>query len=118
MGHECEKCIYVANRGNIVIPLEIVKKESSEPVFINFFTMPGWVGHAAFYAFVCEHCACMTVDYPHGYTGPGYLFLTCQNCDANFVLNSSKYTEIYRKDGMEPPPSIKKQARFLAWLWK
>ena len=102
MGHECDKCIYVANRESIIVPLKVIKNASSSPIFINFFTMPRWVGHASFYAFVC-HCGFLSVDYPHGYTGPGYLFLTCQNCQCNLVLDSLEHTEIYKRENTEPP---------------
>ena len=119
--HECEKCTYVANQENIVVFPDVAKKVGVEPVFINFFTMPGWVGHAAFYALQCVYCRRLSVDYPHGYTRLGYLFLTCQNCGVNLVLDCPEHVEIYKKDAMEPPPSIlpiRKQAKFWARLWE
>lgn len=122
MEHVCSDCVFVANHESIIASVAIAKKarrNGNQPVFINFFTLPNWVGHAAFYAFRCNCCNCLSVDYPHGYTGPGYLYLTCQNCDNNFVLDSSRYAEIYKRDGMQAPePLFRAFLKYIKFLFK
>lgn len=104
--HRCARCIFVAHRDFIFVPDNLVKEALNNdynPVFINFFTLPGWSGHAAFYGFICQECRAFSVDYPHGYTGPGLIFLTCQICQLNLILLED---EIYEREGMKPPPSL------------
>ena len=104
--HRCIRCIFVANRDCIFVSNDITKEaldNGHKPVFINFFTMPGWSGHASFYAIICPECKSFSVDYPHGYTGPGLIFLTCQTCNTNIVLLER---EIYEREFMKPPPTF------------
>ena len=101
--HECDLCVYVANGEFVVIPKEIKETVGYQPVFIGFFTMPGWAGHLPFFAFRCRYCDCPSADYPHGYTEGGRLFLSCNGCEEVLVLNKSEHKHIYKMEGLKPP---------------
>ncbi len=104
--HRCIRCIFVAHRDFIYVPDNTIEKainNDHEPIFINFFTLPELSGHVPFYAIVCPDCEAFSIDYPHGYTGPDLLFLTCETCCLNLILLED---EIYERAGVKPPPTL------------
>ena len=103
-GHKCSHCSFVANAESIFINWGDRGKISFKPSMIGLFTMPGWLGHSPFYAFICKFCGEQAVDYPHGYTGDGLrnglLYLICSRCSALHVLYEKRFYEI---EGMGAP---------------
>lgn len=74
MAHECVECTLVNSAESIYVDPKIRRELTEKPVSVGKFTMPGWIGHAGFYAFACPDCGCVTVDYPHGYTDEGQFY--------------------------------------------
>lgn len=106
---DCKECTFVQDKESLLVfmvPREKRDRATSEPEFVGKFTMAKWTGHAAFYLFKCLECGKVIVDYAHGYTGPGYLYLTCGSCGDQKILDSRKYKAIYKMDGMSAPPSF------------
>lgn len=67
--------------------------------------MLGWVGHSGFYLFRCKNCESASVDYPHGYTDFGLIYLRCDKCEQNLSLEISEEKGIYEREGVYIPPS-------------
>jgi len=110
-GHECGECIFVASKEDIYVRAQILRDAATVPVFINFFTLPGWRGHSAFYIFRCPHCRTTSVDYPHGYTDFGLLFLNCDECKKVLPLKVPQNKEIYERERLPLPPSSKRKRK-------
>ncbi len=123
--HECDECTFVPDIEFIArtLPSDVMGKISKEPVFIGSFTMPDWTGHSKFYVFRCAACKEIVVDYPHGYTSHGYLFLCCYGCAKGKETISGKNTILSMKkkwfydfEGIDFPnkeeiESLKEEAR-------
>lgn len=115
--HDCPDCAYVGNAEVVFlhfVPREKREQVGSTPEFIGNFTMNRWSGHAAFYLFRCRACMDAVIDYPHGYTGGGFLYLRCPECGFQLVMDTPKFAEIYRREGMPQPPGFWEQLK-TAW---
>ena len=108
--HECDKCTFVASTEDIVIPKEASSRINHAPFLVGIFSMPGWSGHSPFYVFTC-YCNFDSVDYPHGYTNYGLLYLKCQNpeCQKKLELCPNKNRAVYELVGGEIPPASKRK---------
>lgn len=108
--HQCPECSFVESKEQILtynVSKENKKRAGLKPMFVGFFMMEGYTGHCAFYIFKCQHCGGLNVDYPHGYTDGGYLYLQCCDCQGYLVLDSKrKYGKIYEREGMSKPLSF------------
>lgn len=111
MSHECSECTFVNAAESILIKPEVFKNLSHRPVYVGKFTMPGWVGHANFYAFKCPKCSLSTTDYPHGYTDGGRLYFNqdhssnCKVSDGERSVLPINDAKIYRAEGIKSPSS-------------
>lgn len=102
MPHECTECTFVANKESIYVHPDVLKKLGKRPVFLGIFTLPGWVGHSAFYVLKCSECDNAVVDYPHGYTSEGRLFFSCNSCfDGEQTIIPINDSGIYIKAGQD-----------------
>ena len=109
----CAECRFVQDRITLllyVIPRELREGATERPRFIGKFHMPDWVGHSGFYLFKCKNCENVSVDYPHGYTGFGLIYLSCNMCDENLLLEAFEEKAIYEREGV-PAPSITREER-------
>ena len=104
MGHECKDCTLVASTEAIYVNPKVVRNATVKPVFIGFFTLPEWTGHISFYIFKCPKCEMVSLDYPHGYTDFGLLYLECNVCEKVLPLGLPQNEEIYRREKMPLPP--------------
>ncbi len=112
MGHECDGCTFVASREAIYVDPEVVRNTTVKPSFVGFFTLPGWTGHLSFYVFKCPDCEMVSLDYPHGYTDFGLLYLKCNVCNRVLPLEVPQNEEIYRKEEMPLPlPTLRERKR-------
>ncbi len=96
--HHCDECLVVESTRDILLyntNRELKEKVTSNPELCGKFTQPGWSGHSCFYVFKCENCSTVCVDYPHGYTQFGLLFLRCSNCCGDLPLQVPRYNSIY-----------------------
>lgn len=104
--HYCEKCLFVESTEQMMVyNVSLGKKEraNSKPSFVGFFTMPDFYGHCAFYIFKCRQCDSLVLDYPHGYTNFGLLFLRCSVCKSTMPLSPRKYRIVYDREGGPVP---------------
>lgn len=103
----CKQCSFVSDAEALLVFSVTRERRASanhDPAFVGMFTMPKWSGHSGFYLFKCQSCGNVCVDYPHGYTGAGYLYLRCGNCRYQIVL-TSEHKNIYEREKMVVPPS-------------
>jgi len=108
----CTECSFVQDKETLFIYLvsrELKDKATKKPVFVGKFTMPGWVGHSGFYVFKCIKCGIVCVDFPHGYTDFGLLFLRCDHCQERFVLELTKEKAVYEKESVHIPKPTRKE---------
>ncbi|PJE50342.1 MAG: hypothetical protein COV29_04150 [Candidatus Yanofskybacteria bacterium CG10_big_fil_rev_8_21_14_0_10_36_16] len=82
----------------------------SKIVKIGLFSLPNWKGHAPFYVFDCLFCGNVNIDYAHGYTSEGLLYLSCNKCDSRVVLTIHKF---YKENDCVPPPSFLESIKIL-----
>lgn len=116
----CQDCSFVQDKQTLftfIVPRELKERATKRPSFVGMFTMPDWAGHSAFYLFKCRECDSVSVDYPHGYTSQGRIFLRCDNCREKLVLHPFRNRDIYKRDKIHIPtePSFLKQIKN---LWK
>ncbi len=111
MVHECPECIFVENKESIFVSPQDRAGAKKKPTFIGKFTMKGWVGHSGFYLFRCKNCGTASVDYPHGYTNFGLIFLRCSNCGENLPLEVCEERGIYEREKAYIPPPTQKERR-------
>ncbi len=108
--HQCAECSFVESKDQILtynVSKENKKRANLKPMFVGFFTMEGYAGHCAFYIFRCQQCGCLSLDYPHGFTEGGCLYLKCYDCQYRLVLYAKKrYGQIYEREGMPKPLSF------------
>jgi hypothetical protein len=106
----CTECVFVDEEADIRCTEEQFRRACRKPVLVGRFTMAGWNGHALFYLTQCRFRGCprhaeasrgFYVDYPHGYTAGGRLFLACPSCREIQVL---RLPEAYWGAGMPAPP--------------
>lgn len=112
--HYCEKCSFVESREQILtynVSKEKKEHANSKPSFIGFFTMPDFYGHCAFYVFKCRQCDSLVLDYPHGYTNFGLLFLRCSFCKSTMPLSPRKYKIIYNREGGPVPKETEEKRK-------
>ena len=117
----CTECNFVQDKETLllwVISREAKEKATTEPSFIGKFTMPDWTGHSAFYLFRCEYCDSVIVDYPHGYSNGGCIYLRCDLCREKLVPHPIKDRDIYLRDNVHIPvqPSRKEKKDMLKLL--
>lgn len=60
--------------------------------------MSGWTGHSGFYLFRCESCGEVCIDYPHGYTDFGLMFLRCDHCRETLTLEVTEERSVYERE--------------------
>lgn len=102
----CEECTFAIDVEAIMLHhvARGAKHEVSyEPRFVGFFHMDGWSGHSGFYLFKCRHCASVSLDYPHGYTDNGSIYLKCSECGSRLALGPNKHSMIYEREGIVKP---------------
>ncbi len=106
---DCKECTFVADAETLLtffVPRQTRAKANTNPVFVGKFTMAHWTGHSGFYLFECSECGCVCVDYPHGYTSGGCLYLRCDRCRFRIILNPREYKNVYEKEGVILPRTI------------
>jgi hypothetical protein len=116
----CKECSFVQDKETLllwVISRETKEKATTKPFFVGKFTMPDWIGHSGFYLFKCQSCGHVSVDYPHGYTHCGLMFLRCDNCKKQFPLEVTEEKAIYEREHVYiPKPTIEKRvSKFGFW---
>lgn len=102
----CTVCEYVKDVDTLLtwnISRETKAEATEEPKFVGFYTMTDWTGHSGFYVFRCKNCHETRVDYPHGYTSAGCLYLKCDSCRQNLVLHPRKNADIYEREKVVAP---------------
>ncbi len=106
----CKECVFVSCNQDIFlyhVSRENRQIATKEPKFIGLYCMDGWIGHSAFYLFVCGECQALNVDYPHGYSNDGLreglIYLRCNDCKTKLLLYDE---EIYKREGMHKPPTF------------
>lgn len=102
----CTECSFVSDADTLFmfnITREQKERASHNPEFVGKFTMPGWTGHSGFHLFKCQECGTVCVDYPHGYTDNGLLYLRCKDCRTNLVLRPKEERAIYVNEGVHIP---------------
>ncbi len=113
----CTDCNFVQDKETLftfLVPRDLKHKATNKPLFVEKFTMPGWTGHSGFYLFRCESCGHISVDYPHGYTGFGLMYLRCDNCQEKLPLEVSEERAIYERENVHTPkPSREERIRDL-----
>ena len=117
----CAECVFASDKKTLLIFMvdrKIRQAAGYDPIFVGKFTMPGWVGHSRFYLFKCWECNVVCVDYPHGYTSRGCIYLRCDNCLSQLVINPDKGwgEEIYAREGIVAPPKSKSGKTFMNCL--
>ena len=113
----CTECVFASDKETLLIFMvdrKIRQAAGYDPIFVGKFTMPGWVGHSRFYLFKCGECNEVCVDYPHGYTGKGYIFLRCGDCLLQLVItpDTNWGEEIYSGEGIVAPPKYESRKIF------
>lgn len=114
-GHECPDCQFVAHRSCIVVTpsqrgraritlgmllksyLRMISLED-HVISLGRFTMPEWSGHAMWYLFHCLECETFSIDYLHGYSHSGHLFLRCDECKQRWIVKKERF---YHDNGIE-----------------
>lgn len=121
---DCKECIFVADAETLLtffVDRKLREKAGAKPVFVGKFTMARWSGHSGFYLFKCSNPECekVCVDYPHGYTSEGFLFLRCDRCRFKIILYPRKYREIYERDDVHIPEGFTWRGLFklICFLW-
>lgn len=118
----CQDCIFVQDKQTLltfIVPRQLKTGATKRPSFVGMFTMPGWTGHSAFYLFKCVECSWVSIDYPHGYTSQGLIFLRCDNCREKLVLRPFRDRDIYKRDNVHiPTKPSRKERKQLADLMK
>ncbi len=113
---DCKECAFAADTESLLtfnVPRKLREKAGGKPVFVGKFTMPGWSGHSGFYLFKCTECGRVCVDYPHGYTDGGCLYLRCDHCRFKVVLTPRKYREVYESEKVVAPPTFWQELKSL-----
>ncbi len=98
----CTECNFVQDKETLFVYLvsrDLKEKATFKPLFFRKFTMTGWTGHSGFYLFKCKSCHRVSIDYPHGYTSCGLMFLSCDNCQEKLPLEVIKDKTIYEREG-------------------
>lgn len=98
----CTECNFVQDRETLfvfLVPRELKEEAIFKPMFFGKFNLPGWTGHNSFYLFRCKSCGHVSIDYPHGYTDYGLMFLSCDSCRATLPLEVSEEKDIYEREG-------------------
>lgn len=114
---DCKECTFVLDTASILslyVPREVRDKANKKPKFVGKFTMPGWSGHSGFYLFGCPECDDICVDYPHGYSENGCIYVRCNRCQFKIVFYPDRHRDIYSREGVVPPPTIWQQ---LSSVW-
>lgn len=109
---ECKECVFVQDEKTLLtffVSREIKERATEEPVFVGKFTMPGWTGHSGFYLFRCKECEEVCVDYPHGYTDFGLMYLRCGRCEEACSLEVVEMKSIYERDGIHIPKPTREE---------
>ena len=112
MKHECSECTFIQDKEALfifLVPKDLKERATYKPLFFNKFTMTGWVGHSGFYLFKCKSCDQVSIDYPHGYTSSGLVFLRCDYCQEKLPLKVSKERAIYERESLFIPADIKNE---------
>ena len=94
----CKECDFASNLDTIflhLIPRDLREQATKKPTFVGLFHMPGWTGHSGFYLFKCQSCNAVDVDYPHGYTNGGCLYLRCNLCRYQLIIHPRKNREYF-----------------------
>lgn len=110
--HECSDCTFVQDKETLfifLVPRDLKEKATNRPLFFGKFTMTGWIGHSGFYLFRCESCKQVSIDYPHGYTDHGLMFLRCDGCKENFPLEVIKERTIYERENVHIPKPTREE---------
>lgn len=106
----CSDCSFVQDKKTLfifLVPRELKEKATARPLFFGKFTMPGWSGHSGFYLFKCGSCNQVSVDYPHGYTSSGLIFLRCDHCQEKTPLEVKEERAIYEMEGIFIPKATR-----------
>lgn len=106
---ECKECTFVPDAETLLtfhVSREVRGTASDQPEFVGKFTMPGWSGHSGFYLFRCPDCDDTCIDYPHGYTSEGCLYIRCDHCRFKIVFTPRKYKDVYRREKVVSPPTF------------
>lgn len=114
MAHECSECSFVQDAETIrtfLVTRDDKKMATKKPRFIGKFTMSGWTGHSGFYLFKCEECGNVCVDYPHGYTSFGLMYLRCNYCKELLTLEVKEERPLYERENFHIPPEILEERR-------
>lgn len=110
----CKQCIFTPSLKDLLlytISLEQRQDATTKPHYIGRFHMPGWTGHSGFYLFKCKNCNAVGVDYPHGYTDGGKLYLRCSECRYKLVVHPKKDSSVYEREGMATDEYIEMENR-------
>lgn len=108
----CAECNFVQDKETLfifLVPRELKEKATSKPLFFGKFTMTGWTGHCGFYLFRCKSCSHVSIDYPHGYTDYGLMFLSCDNCRAKLPLEVIEEKGIYERENAHIPKAAREE---------
>lgn len=106
MTHECSECAFVTDAQTLftfLVSRDSKEKATEKPKFVGRFTMLGWSGHLGCYLFKCKLCKRVSVDYPHGYTDFGLMFLRCSHCSNIIPLEVTEERAIYERGGIHVP---------------
>lgn len=109
---DCTECTFVGDQETILafkVDRQLRQTVWYEPVFVGKFTMPGWVGHSGFYLFKCRECDEVCVDYSHGYTDFGLMYLACRYCGEGLPLEVTKERSIYEREGVHIPKPTREE---------
>jgi hypothetical protein len=113
----CTECTFVQDIESLfiyLVPRELKEKAVKKPLFLGKFTMIGWNGHSGFYLFKCKSCGQVYVDYPHGYTDFGLMFLRCEHCQAKISLEVTEEKALYERERVFiPKPTREERIRDL-----
>ena len=108
----CTECTFVQDARTLLtfmVSREQKEKATSKPLFVGSFTMLGWTGHSGFYFFRCKKCESVSVDYPHGYTDFGLMFLCCVHCLEKLPFEVTEERAIYEREGVLIPKSTREE---------
>ncbi|MBI2674197.1 MAG: hypothetical protein HYX22_00455 [Candidatus Yanofskybacteria bacterium] len=110
---ECKECAFVQDGESLFtffVSRDLKEKATEKPVFVGKFTMPNWIGHSGFYIFRCKECGEVSVDYPHGYTDHGLMYLACCYCREKLPLEAVRDRSIYEREETHVP-KLKREER-------
>jgi len=108
----CTECIFVGDPETILafkVNRQLRQTVGYKPIFVGKFTMPGWVGHSGFYLFKCKECNEVCVDYPHGYTDYGLIYLVCCFCGEKLPLEVTEERSIYERERVYIPKPTREE---------